>query len=639
MRHVLLTSRLDPEHGGLTASLLRKAGVLERRRGLRPIIASFHDAAAFPEVAAEIRRRYDLGPAIQITNLNWHYRGLPPPPDAPFDPHAAVEALSEDLPSFEVRWTRDPTGAPYAATITQEGQAIRRVWFRADGSPFEFRRVEGATDFGLEPEVVLDPLSAVAREFKTMDGFRRHFMNELCVPPVTHLVCEARLLDRALLSLENRHARKIFVFHSVHIRPGTDIVRVGNRQVLGHMGGVDALVVLTPEQKADVAARFGLGERIHVIPHAVNRTQAPPPPTPHAAPPPPAGGPGGAPARDDGQSAGPMAEASAGSATRAHGDRQLGGVGPGAAAGSAARAPGERRTGDPAAGAAAGFAARTWDERRPAGPEAPPSPRPGVDQARAPGGRRTGDPAAGAAAGFAARTREERRPAGPVPEAPPSSRPGADQTRVAGRVVVVSRLSAEKNVADAIRAFRVVAEVRPDARLDIWGSGPEELDLRRLVEELGLQGAVRFEGYTNNAHEVFAAAECSLLTSRWEGFGMTVMESMAAGTPCIAYDLKYGPAAMISDGVDGHLVSPGDWEALAQRIIACLNAPEAAKQAMRQDAAMKMEDFSEERLAERWLELFDSLDKPVAARPPLLKRLWRRVPADTRNKVASLVGV
>ncbi|MDR2381399.1 MAG: hypothetical protein LBE08_09560, partial [Bifidobacteriaceae bacterium] len=288
MRHILLTSRLDARHGGLTASLLRKAGVTARRLGLAPIIATFHDAPAFPQLTAEIRERYKLPPEVSFANINHHYRDLPGPPGVP--PGQEVMArFCADLPPHEVIHMPGAVHSPYAATVSVEGQPVRRFWFRRDGTVYQIRDLApsagkagcgpagaggqrggaGRRADGTGHEVVLDPLTKAEQRFRTVDGFRRHFMNELCQPPVTYLVCEARGLDGALLGLENRWARKIFVFHSIHTRPGSDVLRSGNRSLLRNLEQADALVVLTQAQRLDIARRFGRAERIHVIPHAI----------------------------------------------------------------------------------------------------------------------------------------------------------------------------------------------------------------------------------------------------------------------------------------------------------------------------------------------------------------------------------
>ncbi|MDR2452972.1 MAG: glycosyltransferase [Bifidobacteriaceae bacterium] len=568
---MFLTSRLDAQHGGLTASLLRKAGVAARRLGIDPLVASFHDDAAFPQIAAEIQARYELPAAVRLANINHHYRTQPPAAETP-PGREAIRQLCADLPAYSLAHCRDAAGSPYAATANAQGQPVRRFWLRPDGTVFQYRDL--AAPGGAASQVVLHPLTAAERRFRTVDGFRRHFMDELCAPPITYLVGEARLLDNALLGLENRWARKIFVFHSIHIRPNSDVVRAGNRALLRNLAQADALVVLTPQQRADVAARFGFADRIHVIPHAIAPAAAPPMP-------PPASGP---------QAAEP------------------------APAAAAPPMP------PPASGPQA-------PEPAPA-PAAPPLPPP-ASGPQAPEPR----PAPAAPA--------QRQPPPPAPAGPPArplARPaGPAGGRQAGKVVVVSRLAPEKNLAAAIGAFQTVARARPDARLEIWGEGPEAARLKHLVRDLELEPVVRFAGYTDNASAVFRSAECSLLTSRWEGFPLTVLESMAAGTPCIAYDAKYGPAAMIESGVNGHLVPPGDQDLLAQRVISFLGAPASAKREMSSNAANAMAEFSEAALAERWSALFAALAKPKAARPPWHKRLWRRLPRRPREALARLL--
>ncbi|MDR1118149.1 MAG: glycosyltransferase [Bifidobacteriaceae bacterium] len=603
MRHVILTSRLDAEHGGLTASLLRKAGILARQAGLEPVIATFHDAHDFPDVATSVRDRYGLPPEVAIDNINHLYRAVPAPPGAPRGADA-VARLCADLPSYDISWpgaaspacpgaassalppeapspreasSRGPLEAPcggdsdwavklqpprplgvavpHSATVAVGGKPVRRFWFRPDGTVFQSRELTGPPR-GPRP-VTLDPGTPRERRFKTFDGFRRHFMDELCVPPVTYLMCEARALDKALLRLENRAARKIFVFHSTHIRPGTSIIRTGNRALLDNLNQADALVVLTPQQRADVIERFGHADRIHVIPHAIRRL-------PRRNPFPEAGN------------------------TAAPGDEDAAAV---PSASATWRGTGELET-------AAGNAG--WET--------------------APGG-----------AGL-----ETTRRGG---ETEPETPGGNGGPRTPGKVVMVARLSPEKDVGSALEAFDLVRRERPEARLEIWGAGPQEGQLRNLAQSLSLGRAVSFAGYTDNAQAVFRSAECSLLTSKWEGFGLTIMESMAAGTPCIAYNTDYGPAAMIQDGVNGHLVPPGDKEGLARRIVGFLGSPPGTKRAMAAQAELRMDHFSEERLTARWNALFAALVTPAALQPPLVKRLWRRVPAGPRNALGRLLGV
>lgn len=128
---------------------------------------------------------------------------------------------------------------------------------------------------------------------------------------------------------------------------------------------------------------------------------------------------------------------------------------------------------------------------------------------------------------------------------------------------IVGRLAADKRVDIAIRAFAQVAEEFPDESLKICGKGPELASLQRLVADLGLDAQVEFVGHVADPLQVFAEAKGSILTSKYEGFGLVLLESMSRGTPVAAFDVIYGPRDVIRNGVNGYLVSDGDVEQLS----------------------------------------------------------------------------
>ncbi|MFC4057310.1 glycosyltransferase [Planomonospora corallina] len=108
-----------------------------------------------------------------------------------------------------------------------------------------------------------------------------------------------------------------------------------------------------------------------------------------------------------------------------------------------------------------------------------------------------------------------------------------------------------------IRSFAVVAGKRPDWRLRLYGSGPEEKRLRLLVTELGLHNHVYFMGNTPDLGGEFAKASIVAVTSRAEVPGMTVIEAMASGVPVIGFDSARGPGEFVVDGRSGVLVPEG----------------------------------------------------------------------------------
>lgn len=145
--------------------------------------------------------------------------------------------------------------------------------------------------------------------------------------------------------------------------------------------------------------------------------------------------------------------------------------------------------------------------------------------------------------------------------------------RVDGKIIAVARLFHEKRLDDAIRAFAAAYEENDSLSFDIYGYGDgsdnykEENMLKELVEDLDLEEAVNFMGYTQDMDYVYNNAQLSLLTSRYEGASLCTVEAQSHGVPVIAYDINYGPADLIDNGKSGFLVPSGNVDELAEKII------------------------------------------------------------------------
>ena len=189
-------------------------------------------------------------------------------------------------------------------------------------------------------------------------------------------------------------------------------------------------------------------------------------------------------------------------------------------------------------------------------------------------------------------------------------------------VVVVARLEARKRVDHAVRAFASVVQAVPDARLEVYGDGPEAPALRALVAELGLEGSVLLKGYSLDVGRAQARALCTLMTSTFEGFARVISESLSRGTPVVSYDVRYGPRDLVRDGVDGLLVRTHEPEALAAAVVSLLRDPERAA-AMGLRAREVLQRFPVEDFERDWLRVLRPRRTPL-----------RVVVADLRSRVA-----
>jgi glycosyltransferase involved in cell wall biosynthesis len=140
---------------------------------------------------------------------------------------------------------------------------------------------------------------------------------------------------------------------------------------------------------------------------------------------------------------------------------------------------------------------------------------------------------------------------------------GWENRRSGGELAAVGRLVPQKGFDLLLPAFSQIAPRFPEWTLVIWGEGEERAALERQRDSLGLAGRVRMPGVTPQPGGWIETADAFVLSSRFEGWGIVLLEAMAAGLPVVSFDCQWGPREMIDDGVDGLLVAREDVGALA----------------------------------------------------------------------------
>jgi len=126
-------------------------------------------------------------------------------------------------------------------------------------------------------------------------------------------------------------------------------------------------------------------------------------------------------------------------------------------------------------------------------------------------------------------------------------------------ILMASRLTKEKNISLAIEAFTKVVKKYPKTGLIITGEGPEK-------ENLKSQSNIIFEEWTDDLVSYYKTADLFLLTSNYEGYGMAVIEAMAAGCPVIMTDVGLAGEVLI-DKKDGLVIPVGDKNKLTDAIL------------------------------------------------------------------------
>jgi glycosyltransferase involved in cell wall biosynthesis len=123
----------------------------------------------------------------------------------------------------------------------------------------------------------------------------------------------------------------------------------------------------------------------------------------------------------------------------------------------------------------------------------------------------------------------------------------------------------------------------------LLGDGPERAALEARAGALGIADAVAFVGFVDNPCAWMARASCVALSSIFEGFGNVLVEAMAVGTPVVSTDCPSGPAEVLEGGRFGRLVPPRDPAALAEAILATIDAPPATAILARRAAVFSMD--------------------------------------------------
>jgi glycosyltransferase involved in cell wall biosynthesis len=175
-------------------------------------------------------------------------------------------------------------------------------------------------------------------------------------------------------------------------------------------------------------------------------------------------------------------------------------------------------------------------------------------------------------------------------------------------VLYLAAHDVRKNVAALVRAFAIVAQADDDVTLAIGGKPPKRddplfFDPRPLVGALGLEDDVRFIGWVDEAHKpaLYRGAACAAFPSRYEGFGLPVLEALACGTPLVTSNTSSLPELL---GDAGFAVDPDDVQGLAGAIISCL-VDDALAAELRRRGPGQAARFSWEHTAKDTLAVYD----------------------------------
>lgn len=174
------------------------------------------------------------------------------------------------------------------------------------------------------------------------------------------------------------------------------------------------------------------------------------------------------------------------------------------------------------------------------------------------------------------------------------------------RVIVVGRYCHEKGYDYLLQAWSKVQVVCLDWQLVIFGDGDRIVYEQMLVDlHIDCSRCV-LNGRTSDIQSEYAKSSLAVCSSRFEGFGLSIIEAMACGLPVVSFDCPWGPRSIISDKEDGLLVDNGNVDKLAEYMMILMNDDKRRK-IMSENAITNVQRFRIEKISLQWKSLFEEL--------------------------------
>lgn len=174
------------------------------------------------------------------------------------------------------------------------------------------------------------------------------------------------------------------------------------------------------------------------------------------------------------------------------------------------------------------------------------------------------------------------------------------------RILAVGRLNSQKGFDYLIDAFNLIASQCSKWKLEIYGIGELENSLRKQIQSLRLENRIIIHPATNMIYDEYMSSQFYVMSSRYEGFPLVLLEALSCGLPCVSFRCTYGPEDIIKDGINGLLVQDRDIEDLSQKIQWMCNHPKERAE-MRSNARKTSFNYRKEKIMPIWIQMFQHI--------------------------------
>lgn len=171
-------------------------------------------------------------------------------------------------------------------------------------------------------------------------------------------------------------------------------------------------------------------------------------------------------------------------------------------------------------------------------------------------------------------------------------------------IIAIGRLTYQKNFEDLLKAWDLVLNQKEEWTLSIYGKGEDRNKLEHIIRERNLKN-VYLRGEITNVEEIYCSAAFYVMSSRFEGLPMVLIEAQSLGLPIVSYDCPHGPSEVIENNVTGYLVENHNIQELAR---AMLNLIESS--VLREQFSKRAKEhaivYSKRTVIEAWIKVVEN---------------------------------
>lgn len=173
-------------------------------------------------------------------------------------------------------------------------------------------------------------------------------------------------------------------------------------------------------------------------------------------------------------------------------------------------------------------------------------------------------------------------------------------------VIAVGRLTEQKQFNVLIDIWRDISFENPNWKLKIIGDGPKKKELNNQIKQYNLEKKIILQEFNEEIEKEYSKSDILVMTSKYEGFGLVLVEAQSCGLPVVAFDCPTGPKSIINNNEDGFLIENMNLEQFTSKLNILIKDSKLREE-MSKKAIKNSKRFNIETITKKWIELFENL--------------------------------